>query len=119
MKNTLHADSGAPEMTEKSTDQFQFGTWYPIETAPRDKSIVILTDGDLVHPGCYVKYGKWCWHFFDTPFFMAELDGTPKTRMVTEANAWPDDPSNGPTHWMPLPPPPPAALETCGHEEAP
>lgn len=76
--------------------------WQPIETAPTNGEIVLVTDGKLVHVGCYQPTADWGWHFFDTAFFEAFFEG--KERMVTEANAWPID--DGPTHWMPLPAPP-------------
>ncbi len=56
---------------EPLSQEFKFGTWYPIESAPSHTPIL-----------CYdaeMAWGFWCW-----------------------LGDW----YPGPTHWMPLPPPP-------------
>ena len=106
MNNPIHADSGAPEMTEKSTDQFQFGTWYPIETAPKDGNDFLACTDDFSLTMLVVAFDDSA----DPDFPWGTLDG-PNYHLTVFS------------HWMPLPPPPPvisqSALETCGHEEAP
>lgn len=62
--------------------------WQPIETAPRDGSRVLLaTDGDVTS-GQFIS-GEWC---------LADW-----ARDEQGASFWLGDP----THWMPLPDPPP------------
>jgi len=56
-------------------------TWYPIETAPKDGTEILLTDGH------YKRTGYW----------------------ARRINRWSMDAAvalNMPTHWMPLPAPP-------------
>ena len=70
--------------------------WMPIETAPKDAdSVMIFIPGK----GRYaVKQGFWDrdhWRWFGC-------------RSITEGRR------NQPTHWMPLPPAPPAAMKDGG-----
>lgn len=58
-----------------NTDQ-----WQPIETAPKDKSDVLLYDGDEITIGYHSTFGGW----------MDKTD--PEDRWDFR-----------PTHWMPLP----------------
>ena len=69
--------------------------WQPIETAPKDGTVIILADdtSGLVMAG----------YFFDSG------DGFPWVTLDNEClpplNGWTDD-GSGPTHWTPLPEPP-------------
>lgn len=77
--------------------------WQPIETAPRDGTVILLTaiedDGSLfeIHPM------QWA-HIQRNGFFPG------KVGMWTAPGGeytWNGHPGvDGPTHWMPLPPPP-------------
>lgn len=81
----------------------QYGKWEPIETAPKDGTIIILTDGRQPHVG-YWGIGHPYAHKFgvDETYPWAFVDGT------GDCNAWMSEPRFGPTHWTPfdLPPPP-------------
>lgn len=82
-------------------------TWQPIETAPKDGTVILLSDGKIAWPG------GWNPSVHGHPYpwvFMEDLkDHQPHGCCDNEedsrinVNAWRDD---GPTHWMPLPPPP-------------
>jgi hypothetical protein len=52
--------------------------WQPIETAPKDGTVVLLSDGKIVKEGHYLGYWSWL-----------DLAG-----------------DRVPTHWMPMPDPP-------------
>lgn len=56
--------------------------WQPIETAPRDGTIFIAWFGEYAESGYFWEGGSFVW----------QHDG--------------DSPMTGPTHWMPMPPPP-------------
>lgn len=65
--------------------------WQPIETAPRDGTVVLVCGHGSA--GYYVADAKWdtdeeAWCLFDQP---------------SDDHVWP---SHGHTHWMPLPEPP-------------
>ena len=47
---------------------FKFGTWYEISSAPRNRTIVILTCGGHVEPGYFDADSKdeWKWKFWCT-----------------------------------------------------
>ncbi len=66
--------------------------WKQIETAPRDGTVIILTDGFCVYAGCYGSGNDTC-----NGFMWAIMEDN------WETNAWSD---TSPTHWMPLPEPP-------------
>lgn len=75
-------------------------TWQPIETAPRDGGIILLSDGLLVVVGCWSPdcHGeKYPWAFVDdfSPYDL--LTGDVGVAVNAFFNA---------THWMPLPEPP-------------
>ncbi len=65
--------------------------WRDIETAPKDGTMILLTDGDIVALGCWDKRGGFPWRFVTDDFDDFEEDW------------WVED---APTHWRPLPPPP-------------
>ena len=92
------------EMTEKDTQLVaglasdlnrELGAWQPIETAPKDGSMVLLSDGTYVDAGFYHD-GSGCYgHRGGAGFFCEEDRGNLLTASNFQA-----------THWMPLPPPP-------------
>lgn len=59
--------------------------WQPIETAP-DDGCDILLGGAYINGHWDVQIGFWAAH--------------------RKPDGWPIVGENGPTHWMPLPPPP-------------
>lgn len=74
--------------------------WQPIETAPMDRTVVLLhKDGEVV-AGWYDKHGPYGWCFLDKP----ELQHDPDIDYVIP-NAWRRE-GHEPTDWMPLPDPP-------------
>ena len=74
------------------------GTWYPIETAPKDNTMVLLYASDR-------EGDNW----IDTGYWETYLgwQGIPPEEPPEEPN-WMSsfDPSFTITHWMPLPEPP-------------
>lgn len=68
---------------------YQFGTWYPIESAPQDGTWILGW-----HPSTYVEdcIATYRWHTppCDPPCWIDAADSEP----------------DQPTFWMPLPPPP-------------
>lgn len=77
--------------------------WQPIETAPKDKGI-LLTDGDnLACLGCWHD-GTWVFWEGDCDDESVFLPESPRRDVSVELNGW--VPPYGPTHWMPLPAPP-------------
>lgn len=84
-------------------EQFEYGKWYPIESAPKDESIpILLTDGVKVEQGRY--------HHDITSH---EEEVSRKGSLITYAiikndnSFWCGDGDLYlPTHWMPLPQPP-------------
>jgi len=81
--------------------------WQPSKTAPKDGTTIILWHGDSglrdrVVVGAYDKRAKHPWRFLNNPF---PLKGYPHDGGGDGmANAF----LTAPTHWMPLPKPPPA-----------
>lgn len=70
-------------------------SWQPIETAPKDGTVIDLWDG---HYGVRVTNARWDHHYW--------LNGVPQGE-----KSWGRDDRDGPfcakpTHWMPLPTPP-------------
>ena len=73
-------------------------TWQPIETAPKDGSLVLLYRPDAYDWG-KVTPGKWETQQYSKkpkPYWDIWL----KIGGISESRAW------VPTHWMPLPEPP-------------
>jgi len=78
-------------------------SWQPIETAPRDGTIVLLASSTMVGAGAWAPdlHGDtYPWAFVDD-FSTCELtSGYPGIA----PNAWALN--DGPSHWMPIPAPP-------------
>jgi hypothetical protein len=91
-----------------TAEQFQFGTWYPIESAPKDGTDidvwVVERDARTFTQtvGSRVSNAAWC----------SPNNESREAWCVYRSPYWEDlEPSNGGkaavvTHWMPLPPPP-------------
>lgn len=66
--------------------------WQPIETAPKDRMIIVAND-DYFGAASPMSDGRWfMWNSFFTAFRPGRYDVNPNA--IT------------PTHWMPLPEPP-------------
>lgn len=74
--------------------------WQPIETAPKDGTLVLLLDGRMVVAGCWNAAFNDGWCFWDGYGVSSDDDEA----NVVELNSW--IPGFGPSHWMPLPSPP-------------
>lgn len=81
---TNQAMSGAEEKTEKSPDQFSFGTWYGIELAKKDGTeyLMYVPGMAMGHMVLFWSRGHW-------------REKASCLGLKIE-----------PTHWMPLPHPP-------------
>lgn len=78
-------------------------SWQPIETAPKDGTVVLLTDSSFVAAGFYASWGtRHPWRFIDSTSeaITCCCDHEEPGRIFS--NGWMDGP-DGPTHWMPLP----------------
>ena len=69
--------------------------WHPIETAPKDGTLIVLWDG---YYKVRVTNAKWDFHYW--------MNGVPQG-----GKTWGRDDRDGPfcedpTHWMPVPAPP-------------
>lgn len=95
--------------------------WQPIETAPKDGTIVLIArrfDSDPDFEGCeggVVAAGFWMKGYGDGPDYMGHDDGWTDLQFGGEFQPGrsfgnPEYMSKGtnPTHWMPLPDPPEA-----------
>jgi hypothetical protein len=70
--------------------------WKPIEDAPKDGTVIILLKKTEVTAGLWdSEDDKYPWTFLDNGVDIGNVNG------------WKDG-KHGPTHWMPLPPPPKA-----------
>lgn len=79
------------------TDTPAFGTWMPIETAPKDGTSVILFWPYITQDG-FVSSGQW---------FSGHYDVETGARGNGYWYSWNvNSGATPPTHWMPLPPPP-------------
>jgi hypothetical protein len=83
------------------TDKPAFGTWYPIETAPKDGSIIYLT---RMEDGVPQEIWPMQWAHIKRNGLFPGVVGMWTT--PDGALTWNGDAENGgPTHWSPLPPP--------------
>ncbi len=65
--------------------------WQPIDTAPKDGTIILLCDGSSVTAGMYdSRNGKYPWIVLDE-------------RTDDRTNGWKDAAKLGPEFWMELP----------------
>ena len=72
--------------------------WQPIETAPRDGTPILLTDGrSCVHLAWYQDaYEPYPWFLVDSFDHRTNEQGTDTVELNSAMEVWP-------THWMPLP----------------
>lgn len=84
--------------------EYKFGTWYPIEEAPKDGSSIIAMANEYTDP-FVVFWGNYREGTGDMPGLP---DGSVIQRDWILTNIDTDDYSllYAPTHWTPLPPPP-------------
>ena len=74
--------------------------WQPIETAPKDGTMLLLTNGRQVFPGWWDEsYDGFPWIIVDMAARCVS-EGGQTAALGNAAN------EGYPTHWMPLPPPP-------------
>jgi hypothetical protein len=64
-------------------------TWQPIETAPKNETVVWLSDGEAVYQGFYNGTPNY---FDEVGWYDAEFD----------RNNWYSEHPLEPTHWMPI-----------------
>lgn len=67
--------------------------WQPIETAPKDGTLAIISDGSIVAPGSF-QHGVW--RFWQGDLLLCDEHGE-----VGNLNEY--LPAYSPSHWMPLP----------------
>lgn len=85
-------DSCAETVAEAAWNAALASRWQPIETAPKDKDILI-SDGETVSQGGWLTEEEW--------------DGADYGEQINYAGWWFVGGINfKPTHWMPLPEPP-------------
>jgi len=85
--------------------------WEPIETAPKDGTIIIIARGVDVAPGWFSSGMDGVeWRFLDDASESIEGCCDRELRGRVAPNGWLRE-SGGPTHWMPLPEPPNDALK--------
>lgn len=77
-----------------------YGEWQTIETAPKDGDVILLLDGKNVVAGYWGSAKRTFKGPSDKVFPWVILDETNGLNAMMEGG------NSGPTHWMPLPPPP-------------
>lgn len=83
------------EPVKAKADTDDMSEWQPIETAPKDGSVIYLWDA---HYRCRVTGAKWDFHYWMNGVSQGEKSWGAGDR---------DGPFCGkPTHWMPIPSPP-------------
>ena len=88
-------------------------TWQPIETAPRDGTVILLAKEEQVVAGWWSDAKEtqcstgtpYPWCFMDDHTDFDEDASVEAGAGLIQPNGWQDN-SNGPTHWQPLPAPP-------------
>lgn len=91
---TIQTESSDAAHSEKSGQEFVFGTWYPIESAPKYQDVLVWR----------ADAGVWM-AIFDTVSSVSDEEVDPDFETwVSEGGIHEGDET--PTHWMPLPPPP-------------
>ena len=107
----LAEEAWAALSTAPSNPPAPEGSWRDIASAPKDGTMILLSDGKFVVPGafCPSLHGeKYPWAFVeefkDDPSGCCQMEEPYRL----ETNAWKEA---GPTHWMPLPPAPSASRE--------
>lgn len=79
--------------------------WQPIETAPRDRNILIYTPP--IWPGqTGVKEAWWKSPYEGAPMSQCSWETMTGTNLSADVHEALDGTPLGATHWMPLPPPP-------------
>jgi hypothetical protein len=73
-------------------------TWQPIETATKDGNQVLTYWGGSKHRNPVIVINEY----------------NPRPREIGSCDWWHSLPNELPTHWMPLPPPPQAAVDIEG-----
>ena len=76
--------------------------WQPIETAPKDQKVLVITCSGGIHIGEVFLYGK--------PFFRIKLDFGNVASTFYMPYSKDREEYDMPTHWMPLPEPPKEGL---------
>lgn len=82
--------------------------WRPIESAPRDGTVVLLLHtgptSNEINVGWWTINSRYPWAFVDDTTIFFAKDGDGNMRDCIQPNGYfVDDP---PTHWLPLPEPP-------------
>lgn len=79
--------------------------WQPIETAPKDGTPILLSNG------VDVSFGNWIKEDFSIRE-IRDIEGRYVDQIENQQEAqwmdWDGGMQPDPTHWMPLPPPPPS-----------
>ena len=114
----VHAESTGADEAERSPKQFEFGKWYPIETAPKGRKVLVSIF--RAHSGRHTFCARyWKAYTLEAPAGFDDTDGFEHdgdddyffpAGWYEEIDAE-DATANEiyPTHWMPLPPSPTAS----------
>jgi hypothetical protein len=92
-----------PQEGQKIMSRDEAGVWCPIETAPKDGTLIDLL---YPYPRCRFIDANWdealkCWVRYTPTWAPGEIAPLPETEWRVEML-----PNMQPTHWMSLPPPP-------------
>lgn len=91
--NTTFDGIMAEAEIRRRLNEWEERRWQPIETAPKDREVILYTRGDDA-----TFFGRW-----DAKFECFFTDGG--SPMGKSVDGW-DSPWTEPTHWMPAPPKP-------------
>lgn len=115
-------------MTERSPKHFQFGTWYPIESAPLGKKVLVSVSNGRNRPPITLMAIYYKRFQLEAPDGYGASDGFDEDEHgeVFCPPAWyeymaaeePPLHNIDPTHWMPLPPHPEEQIGDRSHEPA-